>query len=257
MGWGMRVKVVRTAARALRRRPALLWFPVLSATVLGLTVLAGWMMPLHGIWERARHGQAPTDSQYTMLLLLAAVLSCVSTYFSAALLYSVHALLGGDRPAITVSLGAALRRLPTLVGWSLLGSSLGLLLQVLESTAGLSWIFELAGLSWTLLTFFVLPVIVAERGGLLPSLRRSLALGRRELGDWIAGGVRLLVTTLLVLAAGVVVMIYAIESDSVTVMLASAGAVLLLWFLAGIVVSAASGIYRMALYHRAVREQGT
>jgi hypothetical protein len=58
-----------------------------------------------------------------------------------------------------------------------------------------------------------------------------------------------------VLAAGVIVMIYAIESDSVAVMLASAAAVLLLWLLTGIVVSAATGIYRMALYHRAVRAQ--
>jgi hypothetical protein len=190
-----------------------------------------------------------------MLLLLMVLLSCVSTYFSAALLHSVHALLSGGRPAVSASLRAVLRQLPTLVGWSLLGSSLGVLLRIPESTAGLSWIFELAGLSWTLLTFFVLPVIVVERSGLLTSLRRSLALGRRELGSWISGGIRLFVTTLLVLAAGVIVMIYAIESDSVAVMLASAAAVLLLWLLTGIVVSAATGIYRMALYHRAVRAQ--
>ena len=255
MGWSMNLKVVRTAVRALRRRPALLLFPALSAVALGLVVLGAWVVPLHGVWERASRDQAPTSAQYAMLVLLVALLSCVSTYFSAALLHSVHGLLKGDRPAITASLVAALRRLPTLVGWSLLGSTLGLLLRALESTAGMSWIFELAGLSWTLLTFFVLPVIVAEHGGLLPSLRRSLALGRRELGSWIAGGVRLFITTALVLTAGVVVMIFAIETDSVSVMLASAGAVLLLWFLAGIVVSAASGIYRMALYHRAVREQ--
>jgi hypothetical protein len=221
----------------------------------GLVALAAWVTPLHGVWERARHHQAPTTVQYTMLLLLMVLLSCVSTYFSAALLHSVHALLSGGRPAVSASLRAVLRQLPTLVGWSLLGSSLGVLLRIPESTAGLSWIFELAGLSWTLLTFFVLPVIVVERSGLLTSLRRSLALGRRELGSWISGGIRLFVTTLLVLAAGVIVMIYAIESDSVAVMLASAAAVLLLWLLTGIVVSAATGIYRMALYHRAVRAQ--
>jgi len=251
----MRLKVIRTAVRALRRRPALLCFPALSTVALGLVALAAWVMPLHRVWERASHDQAPTNVQCAMLLLLVVLLSCVSTYFSAALLHSVHALLSGDRPAVSASLSAVLRQLPTLVGWSLLGSTLGVLLRIFESTAGLSWIFELAGLSWTLLTFFVLPVIVVEQSGLLTSLRRSLALGRRELGSWISGGIRLFVTTLLVLAAGVIVMIYAIESDSVAVMLASAGAVLLLWLLSGIVVSAATGIYRMALYHRAVRAQ--
>jgi hypothetical protein len=34
-------------------------------------------------------------------------------------------------------------------------------------------------MSWSLLTFFALPVIVVEGGGLFPSLRRSPALGRR------------------------------------------------------------------------------
>ncbi|WP_035799152.1 DUF6159 family protein [Kitasatospora mediocidica] len=222
---------------------------------LALVLLAAWVVPLSGVWQRVEQGQTPTTAQSAGLVVLLALLSCVGTYFSAALLHSVHGLLAGGRPAIGTSLRSVAGRLPTLVGWSALGSTLGLLLRVLESTVGLSLIFELAGLSWSLLTFFVLPVIVVEGGGLLPSLRRSLLLGRRELGSWVAGGVRLFVTTVVVLLAGVSAMIVAVESDSPAVMFAAAGSVLTLFLLAGILSSAVSGAYRMTLYHRAVTDR--
>lgn len=244
--------IVRTVVRVLRRRPALMCFPALSAGTMALVVAAVWVQPLEGIWERARDGRAPSSAQYAAFALVLALLSCVGTYYSAALLHSVHGLAAGERPAIRVSLGAALRRLPTLVGWSLLSSGLGLMLQALESTAGLSLLFEMVGLSWSLMTFFVLPVIVAEGNGLFSSLRRSLALGRRELGNWVAGGVRIFATTALVLIVGIIALIFAVESGSFTVVVAAIGAVLTLWLLTGLLFATASGIYRMTLYRQAV-----
>lgn len=248
----MRRGVIATVAEVLRGRPTLLSFPALNVAALGLVLVAAWVMPLKGVWERAQHHQSPTTIQCAVMLLLLALLSGVGTFFSAALLHSVHSLLVGTRPTILTSLRAALRRLPVLAGWTLISGSVGPLLRALESTAGLSWLFDLAGLSWSLLTFFVLPVIVVEGEGLLASLRRSLALGRREIGSWVTGGLRLFLITALVMLAGVAGLILAVETDSLTVMLAAAGGVLILWLLVGIIYAASSGIYRMALYHRAV-----
>ncbi|MFJ4850690.1 MULTISPECIES: DUF6159 family protein [unclassified Streptomyces] len=236
----------------LRRRPALLCFPALNAVVLAVLLLIAWLQPLRGIWERARLDQAPTTGQFMALLVLFFLLSGTSTYFTAALLHSVHALGQDLRPAVRVSLRAALRRLPTLLAWCLLGSSLGMVLRVLESTAGVSWIFELAGTSWSLWTFFVLPVIVVEGTGLFTGLRRSMTLGRAELGNWVAGGIRLALTTVLVVIIAIIALILAVETDSVTVLVAAAGCVVALFLATGLLSATASGIYRMALYQRAV-----
>lgn len=249
----MRRGVIGTVAATLRRRPALLCFPALNIATLGL-LAAAWILPLRAVWEQARLNQSPTVPQSAVIVLLLFLSSCVGTYFTAALLHSVHGLLAGGRPGIRASLGAAVDRLPVLVGWTLLGSSVGPVLRVLESTAGLSWLFDLAGLSWSLLTFFVLPVIVVEGGGLLVSLRRSLTLGRRRLGSWVAGGLRLFLMTAFVVLTGVAALILAVETDSATITLTVAGAVVALWLVAGTVYAASAGIYRMTLYYGAVHD---
>ncbi|MFD3453990.1 DUF6159 family protein [Streptomyces sp. NPDC058691] len=239
----------------LRRRPALLCFPALSAGALGVLLLIAWLQPLRGIWERARLDQSPTTGQFIALLVMFFLVSCTSTYFNAALLHSVHALGHDLHPAVRVSLRAALRRLPTLLAWCLLGSGLGMVFRVLESTAGVSWIFELAGTSWSLWTFFALPVIVVEGTGLFAGLRRSMALSRAELGNWVAGGIRLALTTVLVVVVAIIALILAVESDSVTVMVAVAGCVVALFLATGLLSATVSGIYRMTLYQRAVARQ--
>lgn len=247
----MRRGIARTVARVLRARPGLLVFPALSAGTMALVTAAAWALPLNDAWRRVRAGHAPSDAQGAAFVVMVALLSCVGTYYTAALLHSVHLLEAGERPAFRVSLGAALRRLPVLAAWSLLSSTVGLLFRGLESTAGLSIVFESAGFSWSLLTFFVLPVLMVERAGLLASLRRSLALGRRELGNWVAGGVRLFLTTALVLIVSLVALILAAESESYTVLFATLGSVVALWLLTGLVTATASGIYRMTLYRQA------
>ncbi|MFI0912297.1 DUF6159 family protein [Streptomyces abikoensis] len=247
----MKRGIVRTAFGVLKRRPALLCFPAMNIAALAAVVTAAWLLPLSGVRDRALNDEAPTTSQTVMVFDLLALLSCVGTYFTAALLHSVHALLEDDRPTIRASLGAMLRRMPVLACWSVLGNSIGVLLRAAESTVGVSWLFDMAGLSWSLLTYFALPVLVAEGAGLLTTLRRSLALGRRELGAQLAGFTRVLLTTVLVAFAGVAALILAVETDDVAVMLAVAGGVVVLWLLVGIASSTLSGIYRMTLYHRA------
>ncbi|MCC3778160.1 DUF6159 family protein [Streptomyces sp. UNOB3_S3] len=247
----MKRGIVRTAFGMLRRRPALLCFPAMNVAALAAVLAAAWVLPLNGIRDRALDNQTPTTTQTVGLFALLALLSCVGTYFTAALLHSVRALLADDRPTIRASLGAMLRRMPTLACWSVLGNTVGVLLQIAESTAGVSWLFDMAGLSWSLLTYFALPVLVAEGSGLLTALRRSLALGRRELGAQVAGFARVFLTTVLVAVVGVAALILAVETDDVAVMLAAAGGVVVLWLLTGIASSTLSGIYRMSLYHRA------
>ncbi|GHI01764.1 hypothetical protein Scel_00850 [Streptomyces cellostaticus] len=252
----MKHGIIRTAARVLRQRPGLLCFPALGLVTVALVLAASWPLLLQEVWHRAGRGQAPTQAQSAAMGLVLWVASALNSVFTAALLHSVHTLLGGERLPLGASLRATGRRVPTLITWSLFSLVAGSLLRTGESLAGLSTLFELLGFSWSLLTFFVLPVIVVEGTGLVTSLRRSLALGRHSLGQWVAGGLKLFITTALVVIGAIVVLILAVESDSLAVLFATFAAVVAFFLLVAVVNSAASGIYRTSLYREAVTAAG-
>lgn len=122
----MKRGIVRTAFGVLKRRPALLCFPAMNVAALAAVVTAAWLLPLSGVRDRALNDEAPTTPQTAVVFALLALLSCVGTYFTAALLHSVHALLEDRRPTIRASLGAILRRMPVLACWSVLGTLSGI-----------------------------------------------------------------------------------------------------------------------------------
>ncbi|MFJ3235876.1 DUF6159 family protein [Streptomyces sp. NPDC086787] len=248
----MKLGIIRTTARVLRQRPGLLCFPVLGLSTVAAVLAASWPLLLQGIWYRVEHGGAPTQTQSAAIALVLWTAFALSGIFTAALLHSVHALLGGERLPLGASLRATGRRLPTLLSWSLLSLVAGSLLRTGESLAGLSTLFELLGFSWSLLTFFTLPVIVVEGRGIVASLRRSLSLGRRSLGRWVVGGLKLFLTTTLVVIGAIVVLILAVDSDSLAILFASFATVIAVMLLVTVVNSAAAGIYRTSLYRDAV-----
>ena len=155
----MKRGIIRTAARVLRQRPGLLCFPALGLATDAAVLAASWPLLLQGVWHRFVHDEAPTGVQSAAIALVLWTASALSSVFTAALVHSVHALLGGERLPVSASLRAAGRRLPTLLSWSLFSLVAGSMLRTGESLAGLSALFELLGLSWSLLTFFALPVL--------------------------------------------------------------------------------------------------
>ncbi|MFC8718669.1 DUF6159 family protein [Kitasatospora sp. NPDC057198] len=248
----MKPGIIRTAARVLRRRPALLCFPALGLLTVAAVPALAWFPLLQGVWHRLEDGGAPGPAQWGAVALVLWGASALGGLCTAALLHSVHELLEGRRPPLRASLSAIGRRLPTLLAWSLFSLLVGSVLRTGESLAGLATLFDLLGFSWSLLTFFVLPVIVVEGVGLLAGLRRSLALGRHALGRWVVGGLRLFLVTTMVALGALAALMLAVESDSASVLLASLAAAAAVLLPVAVARSAASGIYRVSLYRETV-----
>ena len=76
------------------------------------------------------------------------------------------------------------------------------------------------------------------------------------LGRWVAGGLKLLVTTTLVVIGAIVVLILAVEANSLAVLFAAVATVMAVGLLVTVVNSAASGIYRTSLYRETVATAG-
>src|SRR4029079_3205641 len=86
--------------------------------------------------------------------------------------------------------------LPQILGWALVSITVGLVLNAIEGLlrdklgllgALIGGLFEFA---WSVVTYFVLPVLAAERLGPIAAVRRSSAILRSTGGDSLAGEAR-------------------------------------------------------------------
>lgn len=166
-------------------------------------------------------------------------------FFTAALVGGAHQRLTGGDPTVGSALEAAARRLGPLAGWSVVATTVGLVLSAIRDRGLIGRLVAgVLDLAWQVLTFLAIPVIVVEGTGPFASLRRCTDLFRRtwgenliaQVGFGLLGLVAVLPGVALAVLVGAVVPLAGLVLGGVWIVAAS------------IVLSALNGIYRTALY---------
>jgi hypothetical protein len=197
-----------TAARdcwaVLRQDKKLLVLPFLSG--LGcLVVLLSFILPVNVLWPEGvnflRDRETRTHLEQVPPWFWAALFAfyfCnyfIIYFFNAALIFCTLFHFRNIPIRVRDGLRAATRRLPQLLGWALVSATVGLLLKVIETgdnrAGGLvgRLISGVLGTTWTVLTYFVVPVLVVERVGPLRAVGRSAQILRETWGEALGGRV--------------------------------------------------------------------
>lgn len=201
-GWSM----AKASFAILRRYPRLAVLPAISGAVflavLGLIVLSllPQLGPLHGksaaVWDRLGADWTGELWFYAAAFAVIYVLTVVAVFFNVALIYCALRCLAGQEPSVREGLAAALVRLPQILGWALVSTTVGLLLNAIQSALEdkLGFLGSLLGglfsFSWAAVTYFVVPVLVTENLGPIAAVRRSSAVLRAKWGESLAGEAR-------------------------------------------------------------------
>ena len=187
----------------------------------------------------------------------------VIIFFNSALVYAAHERLAGGDPNIRSGLKGAWYRIVTIFMWAVIAGTVGLVLNILAGQArerggifGLisQMVISLLGAAWTLITYFVVPLIVIERRPLGESFKTSVSMLRRTWGEQVAGSFGLGIAAFLafLVAAGVIALLFFILSPLGAVGVVTAigiGVVLVVGV--GLVFATMDGIYKAALYNYA------
>jgi hypothetical protein len=197
-----------TAARdcwaVLRQDKKLLVLPLLSG--LGcLVVLVSFALPVSVVWPEGidflRDRETRTHLEQVPPWFWAALFAfyfcnyLIIYFCNAALIYCALFRFRNIPIRVRDGLRAATRRLPQLVGWALVSATVGLLLKILETAdnraSGLvgRLVSAVLGSTWTVLTYFVVPVLVVERLGPLRAIWRSAQVLRETWGEALGGRV--------------------------------------------------------------------
>ncbi len=240
-------RLARASWHMLMADKELLVLPVLSFLgILGAAVAffaVGWGFDIDAVSER----QQPMH--YVFLCLFYFVTYSIGIFFNAAIVGAAMIRLKGGDPTVGDGIRAAMSKLPKILGWAALSSSVGLLLRMLEEKAGFlgKIVIAIVGVAWGVVTFFVIPVLLFEPHTVGGSVKRSASIFKQRWGEQFVGNASI----------GLALFLVAIPVIVLVVLLAMAAPILgiVVGVLAigalGAIGAALSGIFSTALYRYA------
>lgn len=242
--------LVRRSGSVLRDHPKLAVFPIIA----GITSLAF----LGVLWLSVFSMDGdPTTITYVGLFAYYLGTTFISSYSMAALMYCSRQAFRGETPRIGAGLRAASRNVGPLLVWSIVAAVVGVLIRALEENDTI--LSEIAAavfsVAWTVMTFFVVPVVVFEDVRAVEMFSRSKDTVVETWGESLGavGGIGL-VTVVLGLAGaipGVLILWLVPETAGVLGFLALVASVLLALLLG----QTLTGIAKTALYLYATEDQ--
>jgi hypothetical protein len=242
-------QLVKASWRILSQDRKLLVFPVLSG-IITLLVVVSFILPLvlsGAVLGQITAGPAPW---YVLLFLFYVVSYFVAIFFNTALITCVHALLQGRETSITEGLSNAVRHIGPILAWAIVAATVGVILRTIQDRAGFIGriAISIIGGIWSLVTIFVVPVLVLEDKGVVASMKESVALFKKTWGESVVGSVSIGVIFGAIVLVGLLGVFAALFTRSITVMILGVAFFILLIAVVSVVASAMQGIFVTALY---------
>lgn len=203
-GWAL----TKDSIRVLRGDPELAVFPLVGS-VAGLLYVALLLVP--GFFL------ASSDIgvlQYALLFVLYFGSTFIASFTTAALMHETRKAFRGEEPSFKSGISAAWRNKSTLLAWSAVSATVGVIIQIIDSQDNFlaEILASIISVGWSILTYFVIPVITFEDVGVRAAIARSGETFKNTWGETAGATFGVGIVTILfmlpvaILAAGIVVL---------------------------------------------------
>lgn len=183
---------------------------------------------------------------YGLVFLYYLINFFVIVFFNSALIHCAVKILNGEETSLQEGMSFAWSRVDKIFAWSVLSATVGTLLQALQNAGKIGEIAaSLIGIAWSILTFFVVPVLIYEDKGVIESVKESGRLMKQKWGESLAANVSFGVFHFLgiLVAVGIGILL---SSVSVVLGIVTGVAIVLL---VSTVMSAAQTVFVAAVYN--------
>ncbi len=246
----------KTSWRVLRKDKELMWLPVLGGVasliiagiVFGLIVLINYD-PSDGLSDLQIGGGS------TLLIILGVIVAAIAVYFfQGALVHGARERLTGGDPTVASAVRGAWKRIGAIAPWAIVALVVGIIINVIQNAARdragiVGALFgSLLDLAWRVMTFLVMPIIIAEGTGPFGALGRSKNLLRRTWGENLIAQAGLSIVGFVLMLPGLLIAIF-LGSGPLGVFGVIVGGLLMIF--GAVVASALSAVYQTALYEYA------
>lgn len=235
-------RLARASYEVLRADRGLLLLPLLSflATAAIAAIYAGVVWAVAGLG----HGTSPA-----VFIPLYFVASFIAIFSNAAVVATANLYLQGGQPTLGDGVHVASTKIGKIAAWALVTTTVGLIVRALENRGGIFGriIWSIVGMTWSVVTFLVVPVLLFEDLTVTDSVKRSGSLFRQRWGEQLVGDGTIGLAVMLVgLVAILPVALFFAISPIIGVLVA-----VIVFGALACVSAALSGIFNAALYRYA------
>lgn len=247
------IELAKASWTVLRGHPQLSLFPLISGVV-SLVVMASFAIPGFFVFQSMEHNQKG-PLQYAFMFAFYLVTYFVVIFFNAGLVTCANEVLEGRPATFKDGMRNAFSHIGPIFVYALIASTVGMILRSVSEKAGVVGriAMSLLGMAWTLITYFVVPILVVENKSPIQAIKESGAMLKRTWGENIAVNASLSlifglfsIVALVPMVAGFVLL--AAGTVGVAVGIAMIVASILAIIALSLVSSALTGIFQTSLY---------
>ncbi len=240
----------------------LIWFALLSfifSTIFAVVMIVPTVLTT--LMNEGFKQESLQLVEYVVIFITYFGLAFIATFFNVCVVYTTKIRFEGGNATFGESFKFALSRLGLIVKWSLLAATVGLLMRLIENFARrlgrpgqiiVGILVALIGMAWTVVTIFVVPVLVYEGLGPVDAVKKSIQVIKKTWGESLIKAIGLGLIQFMVMLA--IIIVAGLATYGLTMMFETRGLLigiglgLLILLLVGLVFSVASTIFNTALY---------
>jgi len=188
----MGLKLMGETFAILKKDKELVLFPIVSG-IITLIIVATFFVPFvfMGIFTSAIGTTAGQIFMFAVLFIFYLVTYFVVIFFNVGLISCAKIRIDGGDPTFGDGITAAKSHFGSILTWAAISATVGVILQIIRGDSDnflMSILSSLIGAAWSLVTFFVIPVMIFENMGAIDAIKESWTLFKRTWGETVIGG---------------------------------------------------------------------
>jgi hypothetical protein len=247
-GWQM----TKMSLRVIKRDKEILLFPILSG-IFTIALLASFVTGIFFTTGFEYKEGVNAWIIWGLMVVFYFASFFVTFFFNAAVIGCATIRLDGGNPTFSDGLRIAAQNAGRILLWALVAATVGFIIRAIQNKMGFlgKMVLGAVGVAWTIVTYFVVPVLIFEKVGPWAAIKKSVSIMRKTWGEALVGNLGLGAVFVLLGLLGIVFIVIGALIGSLAALIVALVAVVVYWVILGIVYSAAESVLVAALYRYA------
>jgi hypothetical protein len=248
-GWNL----AKMSLNIIRKDKEILIFPIISGLVT-ILLLASFFIGM--FFSVGFDGLAQKSSSWLVYVFFVAfyfISFFVSIFFNACVIGCATIRLNGGDPTVKDGFRIAWSNIGRIAVWALFAATVGLIIRAIQERVGFigKLIMGALGVAWTVVTYFVVPVLIYEKLGPWGSVKRSASILKKTWGESLVGNLGLGLIFFLLGALGILPIVLGALIGGLAGGIVGLAIAIVYWTILAVIASAAQSVLVAALYRYA------